>query len=46
MDRIFGAASEFIGGEPKGQLTDVRFDLATVDAVGTVQVIENAFLEH
>ena len=46
MDCIFGAASEFIGGEPKGQLTDVRFDLATVDAVGTVQVIENAFLEH
>lgn len=45
MDRICASAGEFLGGEPKGQLTDVRFDLAMVDATGAVQVIENAFSE-
>jgi putative endonuclease len=45
MDRICGCAAEFLAGEPRGQLTDVRFDLAMVDAVGAVKVIENAFME-
>lgn len=45
MDRICASASEFLAGEPKGQLTDVRFDLAVVDAIGAVRVIENAFME-
>lgn len=45
MDRICAAASEFLAGEPAGQLTDVRFDLALVDQRGAVQVIENAFCE-
>lgn len=41
--RICGAASEFIGGEPAGQLTPVRFDLALVDGAGRVEILENAF---
>lgn len=45
MDRICASAGEFLAGEPKGQLTDVRFDLAMVDAAGAIQVIENAFME-
>lgn len=45
MDRICASASEFLAGEPKGQLTDVRFDLALVDGLGQVQVIENAFTQ-
>ena len=45
MDRICASAGEFLAGEPRGQLTDVRFDLALVDAVGAVSVIENAFME-
>ncbi len=45
MDRIYGAASEYIAGEPKGQLTDVRFDVALVNGQGTVQIIENAFMD-
>jgi putative endonuclease len=45
MDRICASAREFLAGEPKGQLTDVRFDLAVVDAIGAVKVIENAFME-
>lgn len=44
MDRIYGAGSEFLATQPKGQLTDVRFDLALVDDAGRVDVIENAFM--
>ncbi len=45
MDRICASAAEFLAGEPCGQLTDVRFDLAIVNGDGAVQVIENAFAE-
>ncbi len=45
MDRIYGAASEYIAGEPKGQLTEVRFDVALVDRTGAVQIVENAFMD-
>ncbi|MCW1950163.1 MAG: YraN family protein [Octadecabacter sp.] len=44
MDRIYGAGSEFLATQPRGQLTDVRFDLALVDEKGRVEVIENAFM--
>ena len=43
MARIYGAASEFLAGEPAGQLTEVRFDVALVDAVGRIEVLENAY---
>ena len=43
MARIYGAASEFIGNEPTGQRTAVRFDVALVDALGRVEILENAF---
>ena len=45
MDRIYGAGSEFLASQPRGQLTDVRFDVALVDAQGHVDVIENAFMD-
>ena len=45
MDRICASAGEFLAGEPKGQLTDVRFDLAMVNGIGALKVIENAFME-
>jgi putative endonuclease len=41
--RIFQSVEEFLGGEPAGLLTDVRIDLALVDALGRIEVIENAF---
>jgi putative endonuclease len=41
--RIFATVDEFLAGEPKGLLTDVRIDLALVDGQGRVEVIENAF---
>lgn len=42
MQRIMATASEFVGGEPKGQLTDIRFDVALVDAAGQIEIVENA----
>lgn len=40
--RIMATATEFVGGEPDGQLTDMRFDLALVDGQGRIEIIENA----
>ncbi len=45
MRRICATASEYIAGEPRGQLTEMRFDFATVDQAGTVRILENAFME-
>lgn len=45
MDRLCAAAQAFCAGEPRGALTDLRFDLALVDRMGRVRVIENAFGE-
>lgn len=41
--RIFATASQFVGDLPDGQLTEMRFDAALVDATGRVAVIEAAF---
>jgi putative endonuclease len=45
MDRLCNAALEFLAGEPRGQLTNMRFDLALIDGRGAMQIIENAFGE-
>ena len=42
INRLMRAGAEFIGAEPHGLLTDVRYDLALVDGQGRVKVIENA----
>lgn len=41
--RIHAAAAEYLATEPRGQATEVRFDVALVDAQGRIEVIENAF---
>lgn len=43
MDRICASAEQFLAGEPGGALTNVRFDVALVDAAGAYEIIENAF---
>lgn len=43
MKRIYRAAEAYLEHEPKGQLTDVRFDVALFDQRGEVRIIENAF---
>jgi putative endonuclease len=42
MARIYAAASEFLEQEPDGQLTEVRFDVALIDAQGQMKILENA----
>ena len=44
MQRIWDAASEFLAGEPKGQMTEVRLDVARVDGAGRVKVIRDAWM--
>lgn len=41
ISRIYGAAAEFVAGEPNGQLTDLRLDIALVDAMGRIEIHEN-----
>ena len=41
IGRIFDTASEFLGTQPLGQLTESRFDLALVNATGEVSILEN-----
>lgn len=43
MTRIYNSASEFLAGEPAGQLTESRFDVALVDDAGRIEILENAF---
>jgi putative endonuclease len=43
MARIYAAAAEFLAGEPAGQATDCRFDVALMDSYGRIEVLENAF---
>jgi putative endonuclease len=42
MQRIWDTASEFLAGEPSGQDTEVRFDVALVDGRGRIEIVENA----
>jgi putative endonuclease len=44
--RILQAAGEFLGSIGLGQMTEMRFDLAMVNAQGAVDVLENAFGEE
>lgn len=41
LERIYGAVSEFVAEEPRGQLTNVRFDVALVDGAGRLEIMEN-----
>lgn len=43
MQRLYLAAGEFLEGEPAGQLTEARFDVALVDGLGAYRIVENAF---
>jgi len=37
-------APEFLETMPNGQLTDARIDVALVDDIGRIDVIENAYM--
>ncbi len=41
IERIYGTAAEFLAHEPRGQATNVRFDIALVDEIGRIELREN-----
>lgn len=43
MQRIWRSAEEFLETQPKGQLTDARFDVALVNREGVCEILENVF---
>jgi putative endonuclease len=43
MQRIWNTAEEFLAGEPLGALTDVRIDVALVDGMGRIEILQNAY---
>ena len=43
IQRIWATAEEFLGSQPRGQLTGVRFDVALVNSAGALRIVENAF---
>ena len=43
MQRIAASAAQFLDGEPSGQLSEARIDVALVDGQGRVEILENAF---
>ncbi|GFE50603.1 UPF0102 protein [Roseobacter cerasinus] len=43
MRRIYTAAEEYLATQPLGSLTEARVDVALVDSMGQVQIVENAF---
>ncbi len=45
MDRICMTATEYVARTPKGQLTDMRLDVALVNGHGAVHILENAIEE-
>lgn len=40
--RLLASAEDFLAGQPKGQLTPMRFDVAIVDGSGAIEVLANA----
>ncbi len=45
LQRIFRAASEYLGHCPEGQLTELRIDLATVNGFGEIETREGLFAD-
>ena len=41
--RVMCAAEEFVAGDPAGALSEMRFDVALVDGLGRIEILQNAF---
>ncbi|MEM9348840.1 MAG: YraN family protein [Pseudomonadota bacterium] len=42
--RLIASASDFLQSQPKGSLSNMRFDVAAVDGQGRVEIVENAVM--
>lgn len=45
IHRIAKTATEFVAGEPTGLMTDMRLDVALVNAEGQIDIIENVLVD-
>lgn len=45
IHRIAQTAQEFVAGEPNGLMTDMRLDVAVVNAQGKFEIIENVAVD-
>jgi len=46
QSRIYGAAEEYLATRTGDRFPDCRFDVALVDQIGRVEILENAFGHH
>lgn len=46
IQRLYAAAEEYVGDEPLGALTPMRFDVALVNGQGRCHILENALVAH
>lgn len=44
QQRLYATGEEFLALTPRGTLSDVRFDLALVDQMGRVEILENVLM--
>lgn len=44
IERLYAAGAEYLAHMPLGQGTEARFDVALVDGLGQVEVLENAIM--
>lgn len=42
LGRILSSAEAYLGASPGGTLTEARVDVALVDAMGRIEIVENA----
>ncbi|WP_299353861.1 YraN family protein [uncultured Shimia sp.] len=42
MMRLADGAAAYLAGEPRGEMTECRFDVALVNAQGEIHILENA----
>lgn len=43
IDRLYNAAMAYLAAKQLPLDTNIRFDVATLDSIGTIEIVENAF---
>ena len=43
IDRLYNAAMAYLTAKQLPLDTNIRFDVATLDSIGTIEIVENAF---
>ena len=43
IDRLYNAAMAYLAAKQLPSDTNIRFDVATLDSIGTIEIVANAF---